>query len=220
MRRLGKAGIMKGWKFKYLWLLLAAGLFLMGLTDETWFMPGPVSRSHEAIEGDCGRCHPGFSGTPNQSCLSCKDRMKLIRDSGIHRHAPIEHCATCHVEHRTRNYPLASAWVAPKAFNHDWTGFRLGKYHSKLDCRQCHLQGRPYRDAEPACDACHQNFHSGIWNHRNTGCDLDSLHVGLACRSCHRQGWGKEKTPSCQPCHPKGKYTPGSICRNGVVTGK
>ncbi len=200
-------------KFKYLWLLVIAGLVSLGFVDETWFMPGPVSRAHAPIEGHCSLCHPGFSGAPNQACLACKPKMNIDQDRGIHRYAPIKRCAVCHMEHRTRDYPLASAWVDPDTFNHQWTGFDLGQYHNKLTCRRCHAPGQPYRDANKNCAVCHDNFAPGIWDHQKTDCRLDPLHSGLACASCHIDQWGPGKKPECRSCHVEDSYKARDICQ-------
>ena len=193
-------------RFANIWVLLAAIFLLVGLVDKSWFMPGPVSRPHARIEGECERCHPGFSGTPNESCLACKTDMKLIQDRGVHKFAPIKQCADCHVEHRTRDYPLARDWVRPTEFDHDWTGFALKPYHEKTVCAQCHPENRPYREVETTCEGCHKDFNPAQWKHDSTGCGLDAIHDGLACGLCHDHGWGEPMVPACDHCHPAGKY--------------
>ncbi|MBU2547914.1 MAG: hypothetical protein KKB20_05865 [Proteobacteria bacterium] len=203
---------MTGLKKITLWMLAAALILVVAVFGETWFMPGPVSRSHADIESRCRLCHPGFAGTPNGSCLACKDRMGLDPGRGIHRYAPVRRCTACHVEHRTRDYPLASDWIDPDRFDHGWTGFRLGRYHDGLACEKCHPTGRPRRAARPACDDCHHNFSPGPWDHDKTGCRLDTLHAGLECRGCHVKGWGQGREPACEACHPGQGYGPRRVC--------
>jgi hypothetical protein len=192
--------------------VVALGLLVLGIWDETWFMPGPVSNPHAAIERQCVLCHPGFSGTPNRGCMACKTRMKFVEDAGIHLHGEEKRCAACHVEHRTRIYPLALSWVDEERFDHKWTGFDLGRYHKGLKCSKCHLETRPYRDVARTCDGCHADFAPGAWMHDKTGCKLDSLHSGLACAECHTERWGEGKTPSCITCHPQADYRPRQAC--------
>jgi len=205
---------------KKFYLLLALAFVGWAIADPAWFMPSPVSIYHAPIEAQCGRCHRPFRGAPNQSCLKCKVKMKLVTDRGIHRYAPEKKCAACHVEHRTRAYPLASAWVVPGNFNHQWTGYKLDRFHKKLACVKCHPPGRPYRLAlhKTACLNCHKDFHPVLWDHRKTGCRRDSLHAGLKCGQCHVKGWGKDKHPVCKSCHPGKKYKPRRVCRE--TTGK
>lgn len=193
-------------------MLAALGLLVLGMTDETWFMPGPVSRVHARHESRCVLCHQGFKGAPKDSCLKCKTDMNLDMDKGVHKYAPLKECADCHVEHRTRDYPLASAWVDENRFDHSWTGFDLGKYHSKIECRRCHKAGENYRDVKSACDQCHQDFFPGLWDHARTGCNLDSLHNGFSCDKCHVNGWGPGKNPSCHDCHPEDDFDIHKVC--------
>jgi hypothetical protein len=190
----------------------ALSLLVLGIWDETWFMPGPVSNPHAGIERRCVACHPGLSGTPNNGCMACKTRMKYVGDKGIHVHGEEKRCATCHVEHRTRAYPLARSWVDPGRFDHKWTGFDLGRFHKELKCSKCHLESRPYRDVARTCDGCHLDFAPGVWMHHKAGCDMDSLHSGLACTECHTGGWGEGKTPTCIKCHPRADYRLRQIC--------
>ena len=194
------------------WLLLAAVLLILVIWDETWLMPGPVTRYHASIEAECRLCHPGFGGTPDSGCLSCKVKMKLVRDRGVHAHAPIKKCAHCHVEHRTREYPLASAWVDPADFDHKWTGFDLEPFHGKLECSKCHQPGQPRLAADPKCDGCHTDFFPGVWDHAKTGCAPGPLHANLACRVCHVSGWGDGLKPVCDSCHFEGKFEDRVLC--------
>lgn len=194
-------------------VLVAAVFLAVVMLDTTWLMPGPVSRYHAKFAAQCARCHVPFSGTPNETCLACKAKMKLVEDRGIHRYAKIKQCATCHVEHRTRAYPLASAWVDPVTFDHQWTGFDLGRYHRKLACKKCHRDPDTYRKVARTCAGCHKDFVPGLWDHRKTGCNLDALHAGLACSQCHQHKWGPGLSPSCTRCHPKKDYDPKSLCR-------
>lgn len=203
---------MKMSRLKHPVSLVAFGLLVLGIWDETWFMPGPVSHPHAQIERQCGLCHPGFSGTPNSGCMACKTRMKYVEDRGVHLHGAEKRCSACHVEHRTRAYPLARAWVDPERFEHKWTGFDTGRFHKKLECSKCHAQGKPYRDVARTCDGCHSDFAPGVWAHDKTGCRLDALHSGLDCARCHSRGWGEGKTPSCAGCHAGADYVPQLIC--------
>jgi hypothetical protein len=192
--------------------LVALGLLVLGIWDETWFMPGPVSRPHAGVERQCALCHPGFSGTPNSACMACKTRMGYVEDRGIHRHGEEKRCAVCHVEHRSRAYPLVRAWIDPDRFEHKLTGFDPGRFHKELKCSKCHSETKPYRDVARTCDGCHADFSPGVWTHDKTGCKLDALHSGLDCAECHNQGWGEGKTPLCVRCHAKADYAPRRLC--------
>ncbi len=195
-------------------LLFVSVVFLaLVALDTTWLMPGPVSKFHATIEAQCTHCHVPLAGTPNEKCLACKTKMKLMQNRGIHRFGKLKHCASCHVEHRTREYPLASAWVDPVTFDHRWTGFDLGRFHRKLACRQCHPNPGTYRQAKRTCAGCHKDFVPGIWDHRKTGCGLDALHAGLACEQCHQHKWVAGHLPVCKRCHPKTDYDPKILCR-------
>ena len=198
--------------------IVALGLPALVVLDTTWLMPGPLSRFHAKLEHRCTHCHVPFTSPPNEKCLACKSTMKLVQDHGIHRYARLKRCAACHVEHRTRAYPLASAWVNPITFDHRWTGFDLGCFHRKLACTKCHPDPRTYRGAKRTCAGCHKDFCPGIWDHRKTGCDLDALHTGLPCDRCHQHKWGPGLHPTCTRCHPHKNYDPNTLCRKGTAS--
>lgn len=141
-------------RFLHPLVILAVALLVLCVVAETHFMPGPLSENHADIEGNCGACHPGFKGTPDASCLACKGKMKFDPNSGIHRYGPKRRCAACHNEHNGRNFPLATAWINPADFNHDWTGCGLDDVHRGVACQDCHPWGwKPGKHI--TCVKCH-----------------------------------------------------------------
>ena len=194
--------------------LSLAALILVWL-DQTWLMPGPVSLAHAKIEAQCRKCHTPWKGVARNSCLACKQQMKYVDDRGLHRYAPIKECRVCHREHRTRQYPLASAWVNPATFDHGWTGFNLKPWHAKSTCDQCHPRAGTYRilqktsgfllefNGEVTCQECHTDFNPVAWRHEKSACNLDPTHGALKCAYCHTRGWGQGVKPSCAGCHPE-----------------
>ena len=197
--------------------------------DQTWLMPGPVSTPHAKIEAQCQKCHTPWAGVVRNNCLACKKEMRYVEDRGIHRYAPIKECWTCHREHRTRPYPLATAWVNPDEFDHGWTGFDLKPWHAKSGCHRCHPRAGTYRirqdtsgapldlDQEATCQGCHTDFNPVAWRHEKTTCNLDPTHGGLRCSYCHTKGWGDDKKPSCGGCHEENIQSR-SVCQEPVAT--
>jgi hypothetical protein len=192
--------------------LLGLALLLFCLVDESLLMPDLLSSPHAGLENNCSACHPGFKGTPNSNCLSCKGEMSLVLKTGIHRYAPIKKCSECHQEHLGRNYPIAAAWLDPTTFNHTWTGFDLSPFHLDLACTDCHPSKSKYGHPPTKCTQCHRDFKPGLWNHAKVGCRLISPHNSFACRECHPQGWGVDKKISCLSCHPEKNYAPRKAC--------
>jgi len=135
-------------------VILSAVLLALCVLEEKYFMPGPLSAGHAGLERNCRACHPGFKGTPDGSCLACKEKMSLYLARGIHYYGPKKPCAACHDEHNGRKFPLAVAWIDPASFNHAWTGCGLDSTHKDVACQDCHPWGWG-RGKQITCIKCH-----------------------------------------------------------------
>ncbi|MBI1784009.1 cytochrome c3 family protein [Candidatus Sumerlaeota bacterium] len=73
-------------------------------SPNTWHRlasPGPLSRAHSALEGNCNTCHTPIKGVEPANCMAChaNDRALLERQPTAF-HADIGSCSDCHPEHR------------------------------------------------------------------------------------------------------------------------
>lgn len=162
--------------------------------------PGPSSRAHAEVVGNCDACHMPFKGLPNEKCLTCHEELKQF-----HASVAAQKCSACHVEHKGPTADLTRA-TARASFDHALTGFVLRGAHSKVACATCH--DRPIAQLGETCGSCHQDTHQGA--------------LGSNCSACHRpEAWkpalhllgehrlsmegGHAKLTQCVSCHAKGK---------------
>lgn len=105
------------------WLAASLGLFswlaysmLSGHTDQSVFMPGPLSPGHHQLQQACAACHAdplGGGEVLQQACVDCHgdERRKPFdshplakfqdpRNADRLEHIDALHCVTCHSEHR------------------------------------------------------------------------------------------------------------------------
>lgn len=170
----------------------------------------PLRGEHMDVE--CATCHPNdqWSGIAHETCDLCHDD---------HPHAGIfepSTCAECHVE---------TGWAVVTFAHAEQTEFDLQPQHSRLACKECHLDMAAFagldtgcRDChaddtpaghyDGACDGCHRTSgwlpaDLGGQPHDVTGYPLVGTHSRLACEDCH----GSNRTPlsaagaDCVECH-------------------
>jgi hypothetical protein len=140
---------------------------------------------------DCAACHHA------EGCGSCHSKQGTTAQVSKSEQALHATCNACHAEMSCGQCHQQSEAVA---FNHDRTGFQLGKQHSKLQCKSCH--GDPYHFTKPKadCNGCHNNFAEGKFNHAATGVSLDENHKEIGCEICHVKRAFAEP-PKCTECH-------------------
>lgn len=188
---------------------LALGLLIWvwSLYRPLWWMPSPISEPHAGLESDCGRCHVPYHGVTDARCLNCHgDIAAQESPSALHKNHRIA-CPACHVEHRTRDYPLRFA--DPLGFDHRLTGFALDGYHQHLRCTSCHKALHKYYNVPSTCRDCHSAWNPGNFRHEQVvGIPL-KIHKALECQDCHA-GHQYDQKPTCGNCHDKGvNYQPG-----------
>ena len=214
-------------------------LFLLGLGGSIWtnggqaFSPGELSAvrmagvtlggfdSHADFEGQCSRCHAPLQSTQDVLCLACHTSVgeQVAQSEGYHGQIEdVERCARCHSDHQGREFN--PGLVALKYFDHDQTGFSLGKHQidyagAPIMCISCHLVDGRYRDSTVnLCTTCHEQHaasfmsehirdygtgcldcHDGHdrmvdFDHTTTDFPLTGKHKAVACADCHA---GKDK---------------------------
>ncbi len=111
--------------FWLIWLILSGILAMVlylnlsgnpGTSDQTIFMPGPLTDGHHQLADNCGVCHSdplGGEEVLQESCVNCHgdDRKKPMdshpvtkfkdpRNADTLKNIDAVHCITCHTEHK------------------------------------------------------------------------------------------------------------------------
>ncbi len=171
-----------------------------------------LGAAHEPLA--CIDCHPGEDGKawvfagldPEGACSSCHESRPPLHYAGD--------CGPCHVGAR---------W-SPAGFGeqgHAITGWPLRGVHTRLDCAECHAEGRPWGLAASSCSACHatDDVHEGQlgwgacadchgetdwyrtrFRHEAVGWRLKGSHRLASCIDCHATGYAGTPT-GCWRCH-------------------
>lgn len=181
-------------------LLLGAGLVFLSFRSHTPLMPGQLSQAHAAFEDRCEACHPTGGTKQETACRACHPTIGSTSPAAIHVNVA-SRCATCHVEHRSREYPLRLD--DPARFDHYQTRFAFTERHASMACAACHPPGLPYYEQRKPCRECHGQWDQTNFDHRRTVGIALRTHRNLACEDCH-PGRSYDAPPACPTCHPAG----------------
>jgi hypothetical protein len=220
---------MRSWPALLLLLACALAAFCSGAradSVETALMPGQVIQGHAKVESTCNKCHMRFNKDAQKDlCLEChKEVAKDVQARrGLHGRLSENQCRTCHTEHKGRAMQIAP--VNQKTFDHAQTEFPLRGGHARptVKCRDCHAEGKKFREAPSACVACHRkddahkgklgeacanchterNWKEARFDHTKTHFPLNGKHVDVACKSCHVDPSFKGTPTECYGCHKK-----------------
>src|SRR5258708_31574480 len=130
---------------------------------EKLIMPGPVSKAHAKIEGECSNCHDRTDRERQTAlCLDChKDIAADIRTQtryhGRMQQAAASQCRGCHTEHLGRDADINKLNQA--GFTHDLTNFPLKDAHVAVACGGFHRTHTPYRKTASTCIHFHPQEH-------------------------------------------------------------
>ncbi len=173
------------------------------------FNPGQVSakqavgvelggfHSHAEFESQCRFCHDPFQADQATQCLDChKDiSTQLAQGDGLHaRLAQPRACASCHQDHKGRDFDPSQAALA--SFDHSLTSFPLTGKHGTLECKQCHSADTTFASAKTDCVSCHSEpqSHAGMF--------------GTDCAACHTAfDWRPAKINDVAFDHRFAKFT-------------
>lgn len=212
------------------WLIALALLAAFGTTAvgaqalEGVLMPGMVIAGHAKLEQDCGKCHVKFDKAAQDGlCKDCHKEVAkdVLGKAGYHGRIKIDTCRTCHTDHKGRNVNIAG--FDTKTFEHAKTDFALVGAHVKVECKNCHVVGKKYREAPVGCNDCHRkdDKHKGtlgaacadchtqtVWkiphfDHSKTRFPLEGKHVDTKCNDCHAPDAYKKAPLTCVGCHKK-----------------
>jgi hypothetical protein len=211
---------------------IATAVLVTALASRADFLsPGPLSKSHEKLEGlsNCTSCHAKGSQVSEQRCLDCHSELggEIAAKKGFHGSIPpaqLSTCNACHHEHQGKNFKIIE-WPGGdrKRFDHRKTGYVLEGKHAQLDCNSCHLaklvvepnvrtliaqqpQRTTFLGLGTSCQQCHFDEHRG--------------QLAGACTTCHTQSaWkpapgfshaktdfalrGKHASVDCLKCHAR-----------------
>ncbi len=194
---------------------------------ENLSMPGEVIQGHIKYEVECEKCHKRFDKAAQSAlCKDChKEIGKDISDKqGYHGLMKEEkQCKECHTEHQGRAANIAK--LETKNFDHAATGFILkgGHLASKVQCKDCHIAQKKYREAPTKCNSCHSkdDKHKGKlgiecancheekdwkttrFDHSKTHFELLGKHKDVKCKLCHIDEKYKDTPMLCNECHKK-----------------
>jgi hypothetical protein len=218
--------------------LVAAGLGLSSAAQspiERLVSPGKLSNAHAKFEAECSNCHVSFNkGAQTAKCLDCHDEIAAdVRSKrGFHGRSPNTggaDCKSCHAEHEGRGADIVK--FDRKAFNHTFTDFQLRGAHQKVECAECHSEGKKFSTAATDCIGCHEadDPHLGrlgtdcaschaasewvaiSFDHATTRFSLIGVHARQECAACHvNQAW-KTLTSDCVSCHAKDDVHKGGL---------
>jgi len=190
--------------------------------------PGNLIAGHAKFDSECSKCHKKFDKA-GQSAL-CKDCHKEISKDitemrGFHgRMKEQKDCKECHTDHKGRAAKIVI--LSSDKFDHEQTNFPLkgGHLNLKVQCKDCHLPKKKFREAPSDCYACHKkdDKHKGSlgtdcvkcheekdwktttrFDHNKTDFKLLGKHSKVKCEKCHLDDKFKQTPTLCNACHKK-----------------
>lgn len=155
-------------------------------TTTAWGLRKPLPDNHVSLLGghkklECFDCH---------TAKPVKDKPRACVDCHGTNHGGLRNCQDCHAP--------ATGWEPKDGWSHD-PFFKITGQHKKLDCTQCHTNGR-FAGTPKVCVGCHGKKHGGLTNcascHTTAGFKpstfrhssvfaLTGRHAKLDCTKCH-----------------------------------
>lgn len=205
-------------------LMLLLPLCASADSVESVISPGKLIEGHAKFDGDCQKCHMRFKKSAQSGlCMDCHKEIgqDVVQKRGYHGHIREQDCRNCHTEHKGRDMNIAP--LDESRFDHSLTDFTLKGAHAtaKVKCRDCHVQGKKFREAQGECVACHRkdDKHKGslgagcadchsekswkdtLFDHSKTRFPLTGKHRDVQCKSCHSDPKFKGAPTQCVACH-------------------
>ncbi len=132
-------------------------------------------------EENCGYCHHLGKTTP---VVKTMEEVHSI-------------CNDCHLEDKCSK---CHGYEEKPPFTHDVSGWHLSKYHTDLECRNCHPTGKRISTMNGDCTNCHAGWNQSNFRHSVVGLQLDETHLEFECEDCHAD-LHYHQTPTCDNCH-------------------
>ncbi len=194
------------------------------------FSPGELAAPHAQLEGlkNCLKCHERGERLANDLCFSCHGEIatRAKAGRGYHGQAAVrgQSCASCHHEHRGRDFDLIKWTPSRTEFDHAQTGFPLGRGHAAVKCEACHeprfiddpkvlalrreqKRADTYLGVSRRCATCHFDEHRGQEGDRCESCHHDTAWKPATRFSHDKESKfplkGKHASVACGKCHGK-----------------
>ena len=170
--------------------------------------PGPISKAHQFIAGQCETCHRPFTGVVTNNCVTCHSLASFADKQSTRFHVAATQCTSCHVEHgerphmtvmdhsaltradfwsdtvaQLRSAGLVGASPIPGSAAAIPTDHRLDRdavLH--LNCASCHPNVDPHRARfGPDCASCHS---TKTW--LIAAFEHPADQISTDCNACHK----------------------------------
>ena len=138
----------------------------------------------------CIDCHR------RESCVNCHDTDPY----SVTRKTQKEIHGLCNECHQQDNCQQCHDKTKKQPFSHNTAKWRLGEYHNKLACGDCHSTGQRITSFVGSCVDCHEFSESDSFSHRVTGLELDEVHSEFSCEDCHANQQ-YHTNQDCSGCH-------------------
>jgi hypothetical protein len=210
----------------------------------------------------CGACHternwkesPGFDHAKSDFPLGgkhAKVECKTCHKNALYKEAPKE-CIGCHKKDDKHQATLGEKcgdchndrdWKEVNRFDHNRSKFPLRNAHAKpkVQCKDCHVDVRHYRNVPMDCYSCHkkddkheeqltvkcenchddQSWKAPGFNHAKSRYPLTGRHQVVACKECHITLRYKDAKSDCYSCHKKADkhvFKFGAACESCHIT--
>lgn len=192
-----------------LWIAVALNLVVLVVLAFAYphlmVSPGPLSKGHADLSGDCFACHAAWRGASTPRCTECHAAtdigLKTTKGlpiatrrvkTSFHQELVEQDCMACHSDHQGPRLTQRSR----KPFSH-----LLLKPAARAQCSSCHAAPNDnlHRGVQAQCSQCHGDK---AWKPATFEHDqhfvLDRDHRA-PCETCHRNHDYKRYT--CYGCH-------------------
>ncbi|MBZ8142799.1 class III cytochrome C family protein [Rubrivivax gelatinosus] len=179
--------------------------------------PGPLSKGHAELAGDCFACHLPWRATAAERCSECHKPadVGLRTTKGVpivtatpriafHQQLAQQDCASCHSDH-----------VGPRQTLRDRKGFahELLRPAVQQQCSGCHATptNRVHENLKEGCAQCHgtRSWKVDAFDHALLGASADAR-----CQSCHTAPADRlhaRLDGRCATCHATQAWKPATF---------
>lgn len=192
----------------YIFIILTIGIIgVVFAFPHMMLSPGNLYEAHSDIQNNCFSCHKPFSGTPNESCISCHKISDISKKNTIlkfHEKIQNQNCITCHSDHKGLDNKLAL-----NKFDH----FVLPD-KDRNSCVTCHSQPKNelHNQLSNSCVSCHS---TRSWTAVSTfNHDLINVKSKNNCISCHqapKDNFHNISSNNCLSCHSIKQWKPSTF---------
>lgn len=195
----------------------------------------PLTLAH--IKVACDRCHPRAqaNGAPPATAVAADGTKAAAESPDIRYRGVATTCAGCHKDPhegkfggRCESCHQSDSWktIQQANFDHSRTGYPLTGKHESVECKACHLPGKPRKiQGFERCASCHVDTHRGQFALRKNGGECAECHTTKGFRPAlftvteHDKLTyplvGTHRKVDCAACHRA--LAPAELARSGVT---